>query len=141
MIDANDFITRISGGGTNLKLVEGIAEFAALKGANPTVSPACYVMVLDEDPAPNEQGTWVEQRVACRIGVVFAVRSVADATGKAAKDLLQPYRNAVRDLLLGWMPASCTDVAERGKSALLKFQDGYVWWQDSYLTAYYERKN
>ena len=139
MFNPDDIIARLDQNVSALKLVQGVMEFAALNGANPPVTPAAYVFALEEKPGGNDLANEVEQIVQVRFAVLFAVRNVADPRGEAARRDLQVLRDAVRPQLLGWMPPSCSNVCTLGANNLLRFHDGHVWWQDSYLTDYYVR--
>ena len=123
-----------------LKLVAGAAEFQAASASNPKAAPAAYVFLLSEVASPNSLGNvGVLQRVQAHIGVSIAVRNVADAQGAASGQDLQAVRQAVKVALLGWPPAAGHEPLERVSSDLLAFRDGYLWWQDVYATAYYDR--
>ena len=69
------------------------------------------------------------------LGIVMAVRNVADPKGNAASVDMEALRIAVRTALLGWN-ATGTDPFEFAAGGLLAFRDGHLWWQDSYRTAY-----
>lgn len=125
-------------GSLGLKLVGGAAEFQRAAERNPTAVPAAYVFVTAEDPAPAPASGPLIQRVAVVVGVALVVRNVADATGAAASLDMDTLRGAVKAHLFGWQPNAECDPLERGPSNLLAFKDGHLWWQDSYITAYYD---
>lgn len=123
-----------------LKMVAGAAEFQAASATNPKAAPAAYVFLLSEAASSNSLGNVaVLQRVQAQIGVSIAVRNVADAQGAASGLDIQAVRGAVKTALLGWPPAAGHEPLERVSSDLLAFRDGYLWWQDVYATAYYDR--
>lgn len=122
-----------------VKLVEGAAAFAAAADANPRAVPAIYVVPLRETASDNDGAGWVEQRIDCQIGVIVVAKNVADTKGGAAHADVDELRRAVRVALLGWLPVGMVDPLTRGEAGLLTTRDGYVWWQDTWRTAYYER--
>lgn len=122
-----------------LALVGGAAEFQKAVESNPTATPAAYVIELDEAAGPNMVAPDVHQRVQGNIGIVHVVRNVADAKGEAARKDMVTLRGGTKAKLLGWSPAAGHDPYERGRSHLLAFRDGHMWWQDGYTTAFYDR--
>ncbi len=136
MID--DIVTRLDTEVAALKLVGGAADFQNAAESNPKVTPAAFVIPLEDMPTASET-TALVQRVFVTIGVVLVVRNVTDAKGVAAKQDLEALRVAVKEKLLGWEPAEGCDPLERGPGRLLAFRDGHMWWQDIYKTAYFDR--
>jgi hypothetical protein len=132
-------VTRLRDTVPALKLVGGAADFQNAAESKPKVTPAAFVIPLEEMPSPNSMGNVVIQRVAARIGVVWVVRNVSDTKGVQAKDDLDVLRKAGKDALLGWSPSGGFAPFERGPSALLAFRDGHMWWQDIYQTSFYDR--
>jgi hypothetical protein len=135
----NETITRIRETVEAVKLVGGAVQFQVAAESNPKAVPACFVIPLEESPSPNEMDSFVIQRVAATIGVVLVVRNVADKTGEAAGQDMEILRKAVKAQLMGWQPSAEYDPLERGRSGLLAFKDGHMWWQDIYLTSYIDR--
>ncbi|KAB8037409.1 phage tail terminator protein [Janthinobacterium aquaticum] len=122
-----------------LKLVAGAAGFQTAVESNPTVTPAAFVIPQTENPGPSLAVDVVMQLVQATVGIVFVVRNVADPHGVAAQQDLAPLRQAVKELLMGWVPVQDYAPLERGASNLLVFQDGHMWWQDIYMTSFYDR--
>lgn len=122
-----------------LKLVGGAADLQAAVENSPTVTPCAFVIPLEENPGANALGNFVAQRVAVAVGVVLVVRNLSDSKGAAATVDMEVLRKATKAVLLGFSPGSEYDPLERGQSALLVFKDGHMWWQDIYITAYYDR--
>jgi len=122
-----------------LKLVGGAVEFQNAAETNPTATPAAYVIPLEENPGPGAAVSIVIQRIAASVGVILVVRNVSDPKGAAAQGDMESLRAAVKAQLLGWQPTDAYDPLERGRSGLLAFRDGHMWWQDVYTTAYYDR--
>lgn len=124
------------------RLIDGAAEFAALKSA-PRALPALYLLPLVERPSENRiaAGASVRQRVSAELGVLIVAGSVADPRGEAAATSLAGLRQAVRDdALLGWMAEGADAGFELGVGELVDVIHGCVWWQDRYRYPYYARK-
>ena len=130
-----DIVTRLQATVPALKLVGGAALFQSAAEHNPKATPAAYVIPLAEDPAPNHMGNVLIQRVTLRVGVILVTRNLADATGAAASQDMGLMRKLVKAQLYGWQPSSELDPLERGRSGLLAFRDGHMWWQDIYVTS------
>ena len=122
-----------------LKLVGGSVAFQAAAEANPTATPAAFVIPINENPAPGAAVSIVIQRVEVGVGVVLVVNNASDHQGAAAGVDMVTLTKAVRAVLLGWQPTGDLDPIERGPGALLAFRDGHMWWQDIYTSAYYDR--
>ena len=122
-----------------LKQVDGAAQFMTAAQSNPHVTPAAFVIPLTEDPSRSEVAGLVIQRVAITLGVILVVRNVSDKSGDAARQDMEALRDAVKASLLGWLPSAQYDPFERGRSTLLAFKDGHMWWQDIYLTSTFDR--
>ncbi len=122
-----------------IKLVGEAADFQHAAENNPTVTPACFVIPMDETPSPNQLGDIVIQRVRATVGIVLVVRNLTDAKGVASRIDLDALRKKVKDQVYGWQAKETLDPFERGASHLLAFRDGHMWWQDQYITMYYDR--
>jgi len=125
--------------GTAFRQYGGAAEFAALPDNGPNVVPAAFVVPLNETPGPNQLETGIMQRVSCQFGVILAVRNLRDGVGGAANDELGPLRRQVKDALLGWIAPGCDDVITLGPGRVLQLNNQVLWYQDDFMTAYYER--
>lgn len=123
-----------------VKLIGGAAAFQQAAEKNPAATPACFAFLADENPLPGKFSGTDIQRVDVVMPVVLVVRNVADATGEAAASDLQPLRDAVKTLLLGWVPLENWQPFQRGRGHLMAFRDGHMWWQDIYTSTYFERK-
>lgn len=134
-----EIIARIKATVPAIKLVGEAADFQTAAEKNPNVTPACFVIALEESPAPNAYGNLMQQQVRAAVGIVIVVRNVGDISGGAARLTMESLRKQLKDQLFGWTPAAGLDPLERGNSNLLAFRDGHMWWQDVYLTEYYDR--
>ncbi|MBI3712595.1 MAG: hypothetical protein HY253_06495 [Burkholderiales bacterium] len=121
-----------------LKFVGEAADFQAAAESNPLVTPACFVLLMDERPGKSQTDVLV-QRVEATVGVAFVVKNLKDTKGAAARGALDALRKKVKEQVFGWQASAEFDPFERGASRLLAFRDGHVWWQDLYLTSYYDR--
>lgn len=122
-----------------IKLVGGAADLQSMAETNPTVTPACFVIPMEESAAPNQMGDIIIQKVSSTVGIVLVVRNLADNKGVAAGIDMTALRRLVKDQIYGWQPASGLDPLERGSSHLLVLRDGHLWWQDLYKTSYHDR--
>jgi hypothetical protein len=137
MIDA--VIAQLQASVPLLKLVGGAAQFQNAAESLPKVTPAAFIIPLEENPSGSAMGDLVIQRVAVTLGVILAVRNVTDTKGVAARQGMEALRAAVKAVLLGWQPTADYDPLERGRSGLLAFKDMHMWWQDIYTTSYIDR--
>jgi hypothetical protein len=132
-------VARIKANVPIVKQVGEAADFQTAVENNPKVTPACFVISLAEQPELPAFADLMQQTVRVAVGVVIVIKNVADVSGAAAKVNLDAVRNQVKDQLFGWVPAPGFDPLSRGASNLLVFKDGYMWWQDVYLTSYFDR--
>ena len=122
-----------------LRQVGGAADFSALPGVGPQAVPAAFLVLLDENAGSNQLDTGISQRVDVRFGVILAVRNLHDGVGAAAIDDLETLRRAIKNALLGWRPPGADDVCIYGGGRVLELSEQILWWQDDFVTAYYER--
>lgn len=135
-----EMVARLQSQIPELKLVGGAAEFQAASESNPKAAPAVFVFTADENPGRSPDVPMVIQRVAVRVSVVWCIKNVADATGSAGAIDMDALRSAGKAALLGWQPEPGCDPLERGPGRLLMFRDGYQWWQDIWLTTYFDKE-
>ena len=139
MIAATILHLRAQMADAGLALVAGAAAFSRATESNPTATPAAFVVPLNERPSARAFSGDDVQRVDVEIGIVVVIRNVADASGEAALDALTPVRDAIKTLLLGFVPFAGYAGLERGPGQMLAFRDGHLWWQDVYRSYFYER--
>lgn len=136
----NELILRIRELVPEAKFVGEAADFQSAVESNPIDTPAVFVVELEETAAPSQfSDVVVSQRVRAAVGIVLVVKNLSDAKGVAARGELRALRQLVKDQVFGWQAAAMYDPFERGHSHLLAFRDGHVWWQDQYLTSFYDR--
>jgi hypothetical protein len=123
-----------------LKLIEGVAGFQRATETNPAATPAAYVFTVDESGAELDidVSDGQDQLVQVTIAIVLVVRNVADATGAAAEVDMDTLRKQVRAALLGWSSGPDYELLTRRQSALSAFRDGHMWWQETWMTAYFD---
>lgn len=125
---------------SDLRQVAGAAALAAAQ-EDLRSTPAAYVIPLAEQAARNALiGGAHSQQIAVHFGVVLAARQLRDARGQAGHEELERLRSAVKDALIGWAPDEDHDPIEIVRGQLLALTDAILWWQDEYLTGYYERR-
>lgn len=122
-----------------LKKIAGAADFASAGADLKGKLPAAYVIPMTERAGGNSLVSAVSQHTEARFGVVLAVSNLRDARGQNAHGDLAPLRAAVIAALLGWQPGPDYDPVLFGSGRLLQLQDGVLWWQDDFVTAYYLR--
>lgn len=116
------------------KLISGAAQFVAASNSAPAADPAVFVFEMAESGSPSSTYSRVSQRVSVVVATVIVTKNMADVHGQAAVDALTPLRLSVRNALLGYAPPEC-DPLQFDSGRLLAFQNGYVWWQDTWRTA------
>jgi len=119
-----------------LRKVSGAVDFAS---ATPDLkaTPVAYVVPLAEAAGPNALANQVRQKMEVHFGVIFAIGSLRDARGEAAKEALEPLRAAVRSALLGWTPDTGFNPIYCTGGRLVDMSEGILWWQDDFTTSFY----
>lgn len=135
----NQIVERIQATVPAFRLVGGAIDFQAAVESNPTATPACFVIPMREQPGPSIAADILQQKVVATVGIVIVVRNLGDRVGAAAGSDLDQLRLAVKAQLYGWTPDPALDPLERGMGNLLAFRDGHAWWQDLFITSYYDR--
>lgn len=119
-----------------LKLVGGAAQFERA-AAGLAALPAAFVLPAKEtaEESPFMDQT-VQQLVAVEFVVLVAARNLTDDEGAAAIESLETVRKAIRSALLNWAPDTISHGCEFLSGEILAFENGVLWWQDTYRTAY-----
>lgn len=128
----------VAGKPAGLRKVGGAADLAAIK-AGRVPAPALYLLPMDEKASDMDVAGDLIQRVDAGFAVVFAVANKGDAGGAKAVVELEPFRDAVKQLLMGWTIPGYFDQVAFSAGRLLSFDDGVVFWMDEYKTAYIQR--
>lgn len=121
-----------------VRKVGSAADLAAIK-AGRTVTPAIYLLPLDELATGMGFSGEALSRVTAGFALVFAVANKSDAAGGAAVGDLEVLRDAVKALLHGWIPAVDYERIAFSRGRLLSLDDGVVFWMDEYATAYFSQ--
>lgn len=125
--------------GAVIKVIGGAADFQQATAAAPTDTPAAYVLQLPEAPRPGQFVGDGIQRVDASVAVVVVCRNVSDAKGAAASADIGALRDAVKSALMGWQPGTGIAPLERGRGEPMAFGNGLMWWQDAYVSYFFER--
>lgn len=138
-MNLDEIITQIQAGVTDLRLVAGSIELAAAQ-ADTRTTPAAYVLAATESSQENSLSAGaVSQVVSATFSVVIAVANYQDASGKAGHDALQALRGDLMTALVGWQPASATDVVTHVQGSLALYNDSTLWWEDIFRTEFLRR--
>ena len=119
-----------------LKLVGGAASLErAVRGL--TTTPAAFVVSASEAAEPSPfMDQIVQQRVAAEVQVFIATRNLADDLGEAALEMQEPVRESIRAAFLNWAPGAEFDGLEFTAGASQMFENGVLWWLDTYSTGF-----
>ena len=104
--------------------------------------PSAYVVLLGEQAGDNRYiGDLIEQDVTARIGVIMAVRDIADTSGARATTALPPLREAVLLSLCSYTPAAGGNAFRFTKGSLQSGIDahGGLFWQDDFTLRFDRR--
>ena len=83
------------------------------------------------------------QRLEATLGVLIVVSAKNDPGGVGTKKAarLEPLRDAVRRVLLGWTPDVAPETQPEPlmlmQGRLVGLQDGRLWWQEDYVTSHW----
>ncbi|MBN7785137.1 hypothetical protein JYP51_09415 [Ponticoccus gilvus] len=121
----------------------GLAADLGRVGLRSLQYPSAFVVLLGETAGETRYLTedMVDQVVTARIGVIMAVRDLADVTGAAAATSLAPLREAVLLSLGSFVPESGGNAFRFARGALQSGidADGSLFWQDDYTLRFDRR--
>ena len=139
-MDLAIIIDRLKNRLTGFKMIGGAADLDAI-GSGVVPKPSCYVVPASESAEDIDLvGGVFEQRITVGFSVILASANQRDATGHAALHGLDPLRRQIKSALNGWTPQHETGEPVCFTSgALLRFDDGLLWWGDDYRVVTYER--
>ena len=106
-------------------------------------TPAAFAILLEESAGRNELMNAIEQRVTVGFAIVLAIENTLNPRGVVGggyKSNLQTVRELVFDKIMDYQSDAKYDPAEYSRGRLVKIQDGTLWWQEEFTTAYYRRK-
>ena len=105
--------------------------------------PSAFVLLLGEQAGENRYASEdvIEQAVTARVGVIMAVRDIADRSGAAAATSLKPLRRAVLTSLCRFVPEHGLAAFRFSRGALQSGVEGLggLFWQDDYLLRFDRR--
>lgn len=126
--------------GETFRIVGRAGDLAAVKD-KPLSMPAAYVFTKEEASEENERAIGPSaQRTHLDIGVVIVTANLSDPKGGAAADDIDELKDAVRDALVGWQPASAQTGIENVGGEIVKTVGGTVWWEHTFSTLFYVRE-
>ncbi|MGN0920226.1 MAG: hypothetical protein ACI4NJ_00715 [Cellvibrio sp.] len=116
----------------NFEVVEGAAEYAAIKDLPSFRAGSLYVVLINE----SGQGVTARSRVVqVTFGVISAAKNAKDARGEAAMRDAQQLISRVRSALMGFAPKGCTPIAwEEG--SIQDYDRSHILWADAFSTTY-----
>jgi len=124
--------------------VAGITELEEATSSTKLHTPYAYAITLGEQAGPNPDMTVrITQRVTLTFALVLAVSNKVNPLGiKAvgAQTQLHTLRNAAIMGTLGWQATPDFDPATYKSGRLVQAQNGVLWWQDEFETAFYLTK-
>lgn len=137
MIAAQPIVERLKA--ADCKHVEGLIEFAGLKGA-PAFSPAHFVIpARDVAPRDSEMTGVHDQRVIAQFRVVIVMKLAARVEGGPSKQLEVEERRVI-DALVGWSHPDGSGPVNYAGGSLLSADGWGVAWAVDFRTAWRLRK-
>ena len=141
-LDPTVVAARLEARVTGLRRV-GTARDMANASIETIQAPMAWVVIMAETAGEVRYQTsgMIEQLITARFGVVIAVRDIADRTGAAAREDLQPIRKAVLQALGSWMPDGANHNCRFARGALTSGigRDGMMFWQDEFTVGFDRR--
>lgn len=121
----------------------GLAADLGKITAESLVFPSAFIVSLGELAGENhyENDDMIEQAITARLGIVMAVRDIADRSGAVATTSLKPLREAVLGLLCSYVPEQGGQALRFARGALQSGVDGTgaLFWQDDYTLRFNRR--
>lgn len=122
--------------------VRGAADYAGIQRIGDFAPPEAFVVLAREigDPMPGH----ARQPAVAAFGVVIAARNYQYQRGKPALDSIRPLIGAVRQSLIGWIPADHDGRAAPGARGCawqsgdtLDYSAGTLLWSEVYTTQHF----
>jgi hypothetical protein len=137
----DEIVGRLKEAAPMLRLVQGAAEYAALKAPPPTnYLPAAYVIPLRDSAGPSPLVNAVRQQIHAEVGIIIMCGAATpDPRGGGEVIAIEAVRQAVRAALLGWKIDPEHDPLQAAGGDLVGFDGATVTWQDAYSTVFYIR--
>lgn len=126
-----------------LTTVGTAAEFAALQDnlPQPHELPAAYVVPTSDVGGKREDVTTFTQLIDVTVGVILIVPAQGDRRGAAALEDIETVKNAVRDALVGWRPATAFTDVVFVRGALGGFPKRVIIWISEFRAQVHVRKS
>ncbi len=134
MIRRAAIVARLKAEAPSLRLVEGLAQLAALKENPPSnMQPAAFVVPVSETAEDNRLANGIAQRNRVTFGVVLCLTKLTEVRGAVAGDALDAVRAEVRAALVGWTPEGASGPALFvGGETIELDRFGALWWMDRF---------
>lgn len=121
----------------------GLSADLGRVSARSLLFPSAFVILLGEQAGENRYlgEDMIEQVVTARIGVIMAVRDIADTSGAAATTSLSPLREAILLSLGRFVPEVGGNAFRFARGALQSGIDtqGGLFWQDDFTLRFDRR--
>lgn len=106
----------------------------------PPAGVSAWVVPIGETPTGDTRTAGAAlQKVNLIFGVLLGVRSFNDQRGNKSNAQLDQARDAVRNKLFGWTPATALLPCLLSNSELVNMDQGVIFWLDRYTTAIQRR--
>ena len=121
----------------------GLAADLGRVSARSLLYPSAFIVLLGEQAGENRylSEDMIDQQVTARVGVIMAVRDIADTSGTIAGAHLAPIREAVLLSLCRFVPEPGGNAFRFARGALQSGIDsqGRLFWQDDYTLRFDRR--
>jgi len=132
MIDINYWINRIKIGIPTLRKVDGIIDLGLIEN-DTRETPAIWVIPGDERCDSDRRIlAHTSQKCFIEVNIIYAIKNALDKIGKAGHVELQNYRQAVYNLIYGWVPPDANSAAVYLSGGLFHINDTTIWWKEIY---------
>jgi len=122
----------------SIPFVGGMSDFTRAS-EQASMEKGAFVLPISEQSSANQSAVLhTQQQVIAMFRVVFLVRNYGDASGGTTMDsMLATMRIDALTALLGFTPQAQWEAIEHTQGALLKAENGAIWWQDDFKTGFY----
>ena len=115
---------------TDLREVEGAAEYAAVTKLRDYPAPCAYVLIAAESGSGTPRGAKATGALA-EFGVAIVVSNYRDRRGEQLRPELVRLLSQVRSALIGWSPPGAGAIAWRG-GAVMDYDESALLWVEAY---------
>lgn len=109
--DVGLVIARLQAAATDLRKIQGAADYAAVRLLQDFPAPCAYVLLGRDTATQTKTGTSMpgkqtplQQAMEVQFGVVVAARNYREQRGAQVIDVLREVLGQVRNAVLGWTP-------------------------------------